>query len=222
MRPLRRLVLSPLAALLIGSACAPASLSPPVAGPLQTADAAGIEAMLTELNEARRDPPAYARRVRDFRGLFTGDRFQRPGEIAVVTREGVAAVDEAIRFLETQPALPPLARSAPLDRAAAGHGLDQGRTGQVGHTGSDGSSAHDRMRRHGRWRATGEAIAYGPTPEHAVMQLIVDDGVPDRGHRTILFSPTYQLVGAWCGPHPVWRTVCVLNFATPAANPSAP
>jgi len=222
MRRLHRLVLTPLAAFLIGSACAPAAAPSPVAGPPRASDADGIEAMLAELNEARRNPQAYARRAREFRGLFTGDRFQRPGEIAVVTQEGVAAVDEAIRFLETQPALPALARSALLDRAAASHGLDQSRTGQVGHTGGDGSSPTDRMRRHGRWRATAEAIVYGPTPEQAVMQLIVDDGVPDRGHRTILFSPTYQLVGAWCGPHPVWRTVCVLNFATPAANPSAP
>jgi len=203
MTGLVRLFLTPLCILLLGSARAP--------------DLAGVEAMLAELNAARTDPRAYAERVRDFRGLFTGDRFQRPGEIAVMTQEGVAAVNEAIRFLEAQPALPPLARSTPLDRAAAEHAAEQGRTGRVGHAGADGASPQDRMRRHGRWRATAEAIAYGPTPEQAVMQLIIDDGVPDRGHRTILFSPTYRLVGAACGPHPVWRTVCVLNFATPAA-----
>lgn len=200
---IHRLVLASLCVLLLGSARAPES--------------AGVDAMLAELNAARTDPRAYAGRVRDFRGLFTGDRFQRPGDVAVVTQEGVAAVDEAILFLEAQAALPPLARSTPLDRAAADHATEQGRTGRVGHDGADGSSPHDRMRRHGRWRATAEAIAYGPTPEPAVMQLIVDDGVPDRGHRTILFSPTYRLVGAACSPHPVWRTVCVLNFATPTA-----
>ncbi|MBX9576363.1 MAG: CAP domain-containing protein [Caulobacteraceae bacterium] len=203
MSALLRLLLVPACLLLLGTAPAQAPT--------------GVDAMLAELNAARTDPQAYAARVRAFRGLFTGDRFQRPGEIAVVTQEGVAAVDEAIRFLATQPALPALGRSTPLDRAAVEHAAEQGRTGRVGHDGADGSSPHDRMRRHGRWRATAEAIAYGPTPEQAVMQLIVDDGVPDRGHRTILFSPTYRLVGAACGPHPVWRTVCVLNFATPAA-----
>ena len=200
-----------------GAACAPAAwvaAAPPAAA---AADPAGVEAMLAELNEARADPRAYARRARDFRALFTGDRFQRPGEVAVVTQEGTAAVDEAIRFLEAQTPLPALVRSPALDRAAGEHGRDQGRTGQIGHVGSDGSRPSDRMRRHGRWQATAEAIAYGPTPEQAVMQLIVDDGVPDRGHRTILFSPAYRMVGAWCGPHPRWRTVCVLNFATPAS-----
>jgi len=70
------------------------------------------------------------------------------------------------------------------------------------------------MRRYGRWSATGEAIAYGPDrAEDVILQLIVDDGVPDRGHRRILFNPAYALVGAACAPHPVWRTVCVLDFA---------
>ncbi|HEV7227814.1 CAP domain-containing protein [Brevundimonas sp.] len=202
MSAILRMLLGPFCLLLLGTAPAQAPT--------------GVDAMLAELNAARTDPRAYAEQVRAFRDLFTGNRFQRTGEIAVVTQEGVAAVDEAIRFLESQPALPPLARSTPLDRAAADHAAEQGRTGRVGHAGTDGSTPHERMRRHGRWRGTAEAIAYGPTPEQAIMQLIVDDGVPDRGHRTILFSPNYRLVGAACGPHPVWRTVCVLNFATPA------
>ena len=51
------------------------------------------------------------------------------------------------------------------------------------------------------------------TAEDVILQLIVDDGVPDRGHRRILFNPAYTLVGAACAPHPVWREVCVLDFA---------
>ena len=47
------------------------------------------------------------------------------------------------------------------------------------------------------------------------MQLIIDDGVPDRGHRRILFSPAYTQVGVGCGPHPEWRRMCVLDFARP-------
>ena len=101
-------------------------------------------------------------------------------------------------------------------RAAAAHAADQGRTAGVGHIGGDGSGPADRMRREGRWSATGEAIAYGSgRAEDVILQLIVDDGVPDRGHRRILFNPAYTLVGAACAPHPVWRTVCVLDFARP-------
>lgn len=201
-----------LAALLAG--CAPAGSTVPAAGAPWAVDAVVRADIVAELNAARTDPAAYARKARALRALFNGDRIERPGEIALVTREGPAAVDEAIAFLERQAPLPALGESPGLARAAAAHAGEQGRTGEVAHIGADGSSPSDRMRRQGRWTATGEAIAYGPDrAEEVILQLIVDDGVPDRGHRRILFNPAYTLVGAACAPHPVWRTVCVLDFA---------
>lgn len=201
-----------LAALLAG--CAPAGPSLPSAVTPRAADAVFRADIVAELNAARTDPAAYARKARALRALFNGDRIERPGEIAVVTREGPAAVDEAIAFLEGQTPLPALRDSPALARAAADHAGEQGRTGEVAHLGADGSSPSDRMRRYGRWSATGEAIAYGPDrAEDVILQLIVDDGVADRGHRRILFNPAYALVGAACAPHPVWRRVCVLDFA---------
>lgn len=213
-----RSALIPFAILIAVSACAapssaPLPLRPPA--PVVT-DAAFEAAALASLNAARTDPQAYAERVRRFRQVYRDGRIEYPGEIPVETQEGVAAVDEAIAFLERQAPLAPVTRSAELDRAAAGHAADQGRSGGDGHAGSDGSNPFDRMRRNGRWTAMGEAIAYGPhRPEDVVMQLIIDDGVPDRGHRTTLFNPTYQLIGVGCGPHPRWRTVCVFDLARP-------
>lgn len=214
-----RFVLIPPILLLAVAACA----SPPPPAPLPVrppaptvTDAAFETAALAALNAARTDPQAYAERVRRFRQVYRDGRIEYPGEIPVETQEGVAAVDEAIAFLERQEPRGPVTRSEALDRAATMHVEDQGRSGGDGHAGSDGSSPFDRMRRTGRWYAMGEAIAYGPhRPEDIVMQLIIDDGVPDRGHRTTLFNPTYQLVGVACGPHPRWRTICVFNLARP-------
>ena len=170
--------------------------------------------IVAELNAARTAPAAYAARAWAWRALFRGDRIERPGETTVVTREGTDAVDEAIAFLERQTPLPPLRGSPALDRAAADHANDQARSGGVAHVGGDDSSPSERMRRYGRWSATGEAIAYGSDrAEDVILQLIVDDGVPDRGHRRILFNPVYELIGVACAPHPVWRQVCVLDFA---------
>ena len=202
-----------LAALLAG--CAPAASVPGGEGPVgATFDGAVRADIVAELNAARTDPAGYARKARALRALYRGDRIERPGQIAIVTQEGAAAVDEAIAFLERQTPLPPLQDNPRIARAAAGHADDQRRTGEAGHAGSDGSAPSDRLRRQGRWSATGEAIAYGPDrAEDVVLQLIVDDGVPDRGHRHILFSPAYTMAGAACAPHPVWRRVCVLDFA---------
>ncbi|NJC40760.1 uncharacterized protein YkwD [Brevundimonas alba] len=203
-----------LAGLIAG--CAPAVASSPgvVSPAANLPDAVYRADLIEELNAARTDPAGYARKVRAFRALFRGDRIERPGETAIVTNEGTAAVDEAIAFLEAQAPLPALRGNPGLDQAAGEHATDQALSGAVAHTGADGSSPADRMRRRGRWSATGEAIAYGPDrAEDVILQLIVDDGVPDRGHRRILFNPVYGLVGSACAPHRVWRRVCVLDFA---------
>jgi uncharacterized protein YkwD len=34
-----------------------------------------------------------------------------------------------------------------------------------------------------------------------ILQLIVDDGVPSRGHRTNCFKPDFALVGICSAPH---------------------
>lgn len=202
------------AALLLAGASA---IEPPPTGHqvfLPAPDAALPARIVDEVNEARTDPAGYARKARTLRSLFVGDRFERPGELAVVTREGAAAVDEAIAFLEQQAPLPALRASPLIDRATADHAVDQSRTGATGHIGSDGSGPADRMRRYARWTGTGEVIAYGSDrAEDVVLHLIIDDGVPGRGHRRILFNPAYTLIGTACAPHPVWRTVCVLDFA---------
>jgi uncharacterized protein YkwD len=172
------------------------------------------DAVLDEIDLARTDPRAYAARLREWRSWFVGDVVRRPGLPGLVTVEGPAAVDEAIAFLEAQAPLPGLARDVDLDRAAADHARDQGRTGETGHVGSDGSTLGTRVRRHGAARGMGENIAYGSADaRETVIQLIVDDDVPGRGHRTNIFNRDWTRAGAACGPHPVWRRVCVIDFA---------
>jgi len=171
-------------------------------------------AVLDEIDMARTDPRGYAAYLRQWRSWFVEDVVRRPGQIGLATVEGISAVDEAIAFLEVQPPVSALDRDAGLDRAAADHARDQGRTGQTGHVGSDRSTLGTRARRYTTARGLGENIAYGSQDARGVvMQLIIDDGVPDRGHRTTLFDRQWTRAGAACGPHPVWRRICVIDFA---------
>jgi len=173
------------------------------------------QAALEEMNRARVNPSAYATLLQNFKQYYRGKRLSVPNQDRILTREGVVAVDDAIAFLQKTQPMGELKTVTGLNKAAKDHVLDQGAAGNLGHGGSDGSKPSDRMNRYGRWeRTAGENIAYGPpTGEQMVMQLIIDDGVLDRGHRLNIFNPAYQVTGIACGEHRVFRVMCVINYA---------
>jgi uncharacterized protein YkwD len=71
------------------------------------------------------------------------------------------------------------------------------------------------MRRHGVVkRASGENIDYGATGLQVVIDLIVDDGVPSRGHRRNVLDPAFRAVGIAVGPHRTYGTMCVIDFTS--------
>jgi uncharacterized protein YkwD len=43
--------------------------------------------------------------------------------------------------------------------------------------------------------------------------LLVDDGVPDRGHREALLRPDYRVTGVACGYHSAYHNICVMTYA---------
>lgn len=133
----------------------------------------------------------------------------------LMTKEGKPAVEEAIRFLSEQSAVGLLASSDQLAGVAKSHAKDQ-QNGLVGHAGSDGSLPLDRITRAGvEVSSIGENITYGPnTAQDVIVNLIVDDGVADRGHRIALFNPEWSLAGVGCGPHSDYGAVCVMNYAS--------
>jgi uncharacterized protein YkwD len=157
------------------------------------------QAVVDEINFARGHPAQYARMLRQTQDEgYGGDAFW-----------------EAIEFLERQPPLPPLDPSRGLALAAAGQAAAQGPTGRTGHYGADRSSPTDRIHRQGVWSSrSAEAISYGyDDAGDVVRQLIIDDGVPGRGHRMIIFDPALRAAGAGCGYHTVYRYMCVIDFA---------
>ena len=179
--------------------------------------------VLVELNRFRNDPAGYAELLRDYRPRFEGKllRGDDDGEIDIMTREGVAAVDEAIRDLRREKPLAELAWSDALARAAADHVAVQSRSGAVGHY-TKGSGPGERMKARGGGPYVNEVITYGHhTPEGVVDQLLIDDGVPDRGHRHSLLRPTHRYAGIACGSHPVHRTMCV-TLMSQTSDGSAP
>jgi uncharacterized protein YkwD len=175
-----------------------------------------LEAQIVEqVNLARTQPGRYADLIEQTRSEFQGRFRVREGRLPVRTEEGLPAVDEAIAYLRRQRPLAPLEPSPGMSRAAQDHADDQSRTGETGHEGSDGSEAPQRMARYGRWlERAGENIAYGyGDARETVMQLIIDDGYPSRGHRKNFFTPGFHRIGVGCAPHPRYRRMCTMTLA---------
>jgi hypothetical protein len=51
-----------------------------------------------------------------------------------------------------------------------------------------------------------------------IINLLIDDGVANRGHRKSVLDPRWHYVGIACGPHSVLRTMCVIDFAAAYQN----
>jgi hypothetical protein len=162
--------------------------------------------VLEEINFARTHPAEYALVLRD-----SGRDDDRYG----YGDRDDGALAEAVAFLERQPPLAPLDPSRQLALAAADQAASQGPLGRVGHLGADRSSPAQRIHHRGVWSSrSAETISYGyDTAAAVVRQLIIDDGVADRGHRMIIFDPALRMAGAGCGPHAVYRYMCVIDFA---------
>lgn len=152
------------------------------------------------LNKARSNPPLFAR-------MYLGTRKESGGYALECYNEMLAA-----KPLHT------LAPSKALSLAARDHATDMGSTGGTGHTSSSGADAAARVKKYGDFTGpyTGpwENCSYGAAdPLEIMLQLLIDDGVPSRGHRKNIFEKNVNFVGVSIKPHKTYRNNCVMDFA---------
>ena len=180
--------------------------------------------VLAELNRLRSNPAAYARHLEEMRAQYHGNLLVRGAGLAPIrTVEGVGALDEAIAHLKTAPASVALTSTKGLTFAARDMVADEGPTGVVGHKGTDGSNSFQRISRHGKSKAlSGEVIDYGwDTARDIVVDLLIDDGIANRGHRRAVLDPLYAQAGVSCGPHAKFNVMCVVEMAEDYEDGSA-
>jgi uncharacterized protein YkwD len=171
--------------------------------------------IVDELNAVRANPPAYSANISALLPYYSGTLLRRPGVATPLqTQEGAGAAREAIDALRSQVRLPALTYSVSLSNAARDLAEDQSRRGSVGHTASDGGTPPIRIARYGQWGVSyNENVNYGPfrAGRDVVVDLLIDDGVADRGHRHNIFDQSSRVVGVSCAPHPKYGSVCVID-----------
>ena len=166
------------------------------------------EEILAEINRVRTDPQAYADWLEDKKQYFEGTLLKLPGEKPIRTNKGKEALEEAIAWLKKIEPLSKLSFSAELVEIA------QEQIKNI--TSPQGSTNFQE-----------KTISYGKyTPEGIVLQLIVDDGHPDRFNRQRILNPNLQLTGIACETHERYKNICIIAYegdylATTTENPDA-
>ena len=162
------------------------------------------------------DPAGYSSKyIEPLLDKFDGKILLRPDGSRIKTSEGKRAVRECVRELRKLKPVQPLIPSKGMSYGANDHVKDQSKTGATGHEGSDGSSSAIRVNRYGKWdKIIGENIDYGNgNATNIVISLLVDDGVPSRGHRKNIMNSDYAVTGVAVGTHKVYKKMCVITYA---------
>ncbi|HYI92226.1 MAG TPA: CAP domain-containing protein [Bryobacteraceae bacterium] len=166
--------------------------------------------LIEELNRMRSNPARYATHLEERLKYYQKKILRLPNQVALQTKEGDRAVKEAIRVLRATQSLPQLKEQSDLAAAARDHVREIGPKGLI---------------RHARIPpGVGEVMSFGPERSRdVVIELLVDDGVPNRGHRKLLLDSRFRYAGAACGPHKTYRTMCVIDLSIgPDPMPASP
>jgi uncharacterized protein YkwD len=181
-------------------------------------DSGILQDICDELNFARTQPVKYAQTVLEPRlERFDGNIYTNESGRRFLTHEGKAPVQEAIDELKAGTPIGPLTLDSGLSKASDFLASHQARTGTAGHFGPNGMDLRQRIEKFGTWTGSiGENCAYGiKTARDIVAELIIDDGVSNRGHRVAIYNADFHKVGIayYEGENALHGSVCVMDFA---------
>ena len=162
------------------------------------------KSMIDEINLMRSNPAAYIKHVDAY---VVEEKKMMMG----VDADYDVAVNELKSQLRSMGTLSTLKPHQKLFEVAKNHGIDNKNNHQIEHTGSDGRSSFQRVKDSGlknsiSWKngsgdyAPNENLATGTadiTVRETVMMLLIDYGIPGRGHRRALIEPTWEYVACY-------------------------
>jgi len=146
--------------------------------------------MVDEINLVRSNPTAYVKHIEDY--------------IENKIKKGLGFASEAvarelIAELKETPSLSILKPTKCIYEAATKHGQDRLKAGSTDHQGTDGSWPWDRVTSSCPDMTDGnENLVGGPSSiREAVIILLIDDGIPNRGHRKTMLQADWEYVACF-------------------------
>jgi len=170
---------------------------------------------------ARTQPRVYAEHLLELVPFFS----ENSGGVSFVCeqlhaddrlKDGVAGIKELIKFLENRPPCGALA----LEKGLSLSGMELCELqGSKGLEGLDGETDEQRKQRFFSYSKPKDGkmtqvLNYGAfQPVHVTLQLLLDDGRPDRLRRGDVLNPEWEVVGIHGGKHSKKLFMAVLIFA---------
>jgi len=171
--------------------------------------------IILALNMVRTEPGRYAELyIKPIINSFNG-KSRRINGRNLITEEGSLPAEELYEYLIHHSPVLAFVVAQELCNSADELAHDQSMTGETGHISSHGKGFSLRIKSYGRWKnGVSEMIGYGgKTAFDIVNNMLIDDGVSDRGHRFIIMDPLFHVVGASVRPHKVYGLTTVIDYA---------
>ena len=148
------------------------------------------------LNLARADGPLFA------------ETFLK-GYLALKEKKSDRYIRSLYRDLQDVKDLPMLQPEKDLYEIAREHAIRSGMKGYEGHRRF--KSRYSPVMK--KYMEVGENIYYGKyTPDEIVLQLLIDEGIQDLGHRNNILNPRFNSIGVCIKPHKTFIYNCVMSF----------
>lgn len=174
--------------------------------------------ILEAVNALRSQPQSFVAKLRAMRDNFNNLLYTDPEDgWKITTEEGVAAVDEAIAYLQAATPRKSVTWNQYLGFACKDMVLSQGAAGLVGTKDASGQTLEAIYKaKYGTHTTTaGQSLNYGARPtatqkngvtstagEKIVLQLLIDDSaaaIKTRQNREHIFAASFRVMGAFTG-----------------------
>jgi LysM repeat protein/uncharacterized protein YkwD len=146
-------------------------------------------AMVDEVNLARTSPKIYIQYVEEYIKSLEENN----------DNDGISAARELIEQLTRMEPCKSLSTSECVFMAAKKHAEQEKPKGDIDHQGKDGLFAWDRVPKECPMMTDGgeNLVGGGKTVRKSVLLLLVDSGIPNRGHRNTMLDPKWTFIGCY-------------------------